>query len=294
MSNLYDFPARRQSSTQGRWISPDPAGRGAVILTNPQTSNLYAYVISNPLSFVDPTGMNQDNTCAGHPGDCADADGDPCANNPNCVIAYGGPPDGVALIPVELWGLLFPNGAVGNMAANNQPTWNNQGKNLNCKAAAANTRNVAIDSHNLSLSDIFKVPNFIEAGIAGGLGSISPILKGAGWGAVATGFGEAAALGLGAAAIYNDAEWGVKNNAPFEAQQNAIYNNAAQQCIHPEQIDTHKRVGRIRHRRQVIAALRVVLQVVACIACGVREYWLREHLVRLTSDDSDSVRNGLF
>ena len=114
--------------------------------------------------------------------------------------------------------------------ANNTPNWNNQGKNLNCKAAAANTLNIAIDSHNPSLSDIFHVPNFIEAGIAGGLGSISPILKGAGWGAVATGFGEAAAIGLGAAAIYNYAEWGVKNNAPFEAQQNAIYNNSVQHC----------------------------------------------------------------
>ncbi|MGA2335886.1 MAG: RHS repeat-associated core domain-containing protein [Terriglobales bacterium] len=65
VSTLYDFPARRQSPSQGRWISPDPAGRGAVNLANPQSWNRYAYVLNNPLSFTDPTGRNLDNTCAG-------------------------------------------------------------------------------------------------------------------------------------------------------------------------------------------------------------------------------------
>jgi RHS repeat-associated protein len=58
VNNLYDFPARRQSSSQGRWISPDPAGRGAVKLTNPQSWNRYAYVNNNPLRLIDPTGMD--------------------------------------------------------------------------------------------------------------------------------------------------------------------------------------------------------------------------------------------
>jgi RHS repeat-associated protein len=57
VSSLYDFPARRQSPSQGRWISPDPAGRGSVTLTNPQTWNRYAYVNNNPLRLVDPLGM---------------------------------------------------------------------------------------------------------------------------------------------------------------------------------------------------------------------------------------------
>ena len=79
ISSLYDFPARRHSPSQSRWISPDPAGRGAVILATPQTWNLYAYVISNPLSFVDPTGMNLDNTCSGAAADggCGGDGGDP-------------------------------------------------------------------------------------------------------------------------------------------------------------------------------------------------------------------------
>ena len=36
---------------------PDPAGLGAVDPTNPQSWNRYAYVLNNPLSSVDPTGL---------------------------------------------------------------------------------------------------------------------------------------------------------------------------------------------------------------------------------------------
>jgi RHS repeat-associated protein len=52
-----DTRARELRAKQGRWISPDPAGLGAVDLANPQTWNRYAYVTNNPLSFVDPTGL---------------------------------------------------------------------------------------------------------------------------------------------------------------------------------------------------------------------------------------------
>jgi hypothetical protein len=45
------------SSTQGRWPSPDPAGLAAVDFTNPQSSNLYAYVLNEPLTMVDPEGL---------------------------------------------------------------------------------------------------------------------------------------------------------------------------------------------------------------------------------------------
>jgi len=43
-----------------RWISPDPAGLGAVDPSNPQTWNRYAYVGNNPLSNVDPLGLDFD------------------------------------------------------------------------------------------------------------------------------------------------------------------------------------------------------------------------------------------
>jgi len=55
-NDLYDFPAREQQGAQGRWISPDPAGMGAVDPTNPQSWNRYAYVMNHPLTSTDPFG----------------------------------------------------------------------------------------------------------------------------------------------------------------------------------------------------------------------------------------------
>jgi RHS repeat-associated protein len=62
VSSLYDFPARRQSPSQGRWISPDPAGRHAANPANPQSWNRYAYVQNNPLALIDPLGLD-DQSC---------------------------------------------------------------------------------------------------------------------------------------------------------------------------------------------------------------------------------------
>jgi len=54
----FDTPARELSANQGRWLSPDPAGLGAVNLTNPQSWNRYAYVLNNPLQAIDPLGLD--------------------------------------------------------------------------------------------------------------------------------------------------------------------------------------------------------------------------------------------
>jgi RHS repeat-associated protein len=56
-TDLWDFPAREYHPTQGRWISPDPAGPAGVTLTDPQTWNAYAYVRNTPTSYVDPDGL---------------------------------------------------------------------------------------------------------------------------------------------------------------------------------------------------------------------------------------------
>jgi len=53
----YDTPNRQLSPTQGRWLSPDPAGLAAVNPANPQSWNLYAYIENNPLNGVDPLGL---------------------------------------------------------------------------------------------------------------------------------------------------------------------------------------------------------------------------------------------
>jgi len=68
--SLEDFMFRRYSPVQGRWISPDPAGLGAVDPSNPQSWNRYAYVGNAPLTATDPLGLftdavssREDDTC---------------------------------------------------------------------------------------------------------------------------------------------------------------------------------------------------------------------------------------
>ncbi len=54
VSDEYDFLARKQHPSQGRWISPDPmAGSRA----DPQSFNKYAYVRNSPLTMTDPLGL---------------------------------------------------------------------------------------------------------------------------------------------------------------------------------------------------------------------------------------------
>ncbi len=53
----YDALYRKVHTSQGRWVSPDPAGLAAVDPSNPQTWNRYAYVLNNPLSFIDSLGL---------------------------------------------------------------------------------------------------------------------------------------------------------------------------------------------------------------------------------------------
>jgi RHS repeat-associated protein len=69
-SNTDHFGARDYGKPQGRWLQPDPAGMASVDITNPQTWNRYAYVTNNPMSFIDPSGLNR----AG-PGQCNDGNG---------------------------------------------------------------------------------------------------------------------------------------------------------------------------------------------------------------------------
>jgi RHS repeat-associated protein len=57
-SMLDNFGARHYASSIGRFMVPDPAGRAAQDPMNPQSWNLYAYVLNNPLSAIDPLGLD--------------------------------------------------------------------------------------------------------------------------------------------------------------------------------------------------------------------------------------------
>jgi len=55
-SNLDNFGARYDSSTLGRFMTPDPSNLG-VDFWLPQTWNRYSYSLNNPLTFVDRNGL---------------------------------------------------------------------------------------------------------------------------------------------------------------------------------------------------------------------------------------------
>jgi RHS repeat-associated protein len=71
----YDLGARYYSSTMGRWMSPDWADKPEAVpyssLDNPQSLNLYGYVLNNPLGYADKDGHcceSDFNSFSDHPG----------------------------------------------------------------------------------------------------------------------------------------------------------------------------------------------------------------------------------
>ena len=81
---LYDFLYREHHPVWGRWVSPDPAGLGAVDPTNPQSWNRYAYVTNNPLGLTDPLGLG------GATAACAEFAFDAEIGGPDCAPWGGG------------------------------------------------------------------------------------------------------------------------------------------------------------------------------------------------------------
>jgi RHS repeat-associated protein len=79
-SGLDNFGYRYYASTMGRWMSPDPTGLAYADLTNPQSLNLYSYVLNNPLKFTDPNGLY----CAWEDGTSDDDPKDGGASHGDC------------------------------------------------------------------------------------------------------------------------------------------------------------------------------------------------------------------
>jgi RHS repeat-associated protein len=76
---------RQYSSSIGRWMTPDPAGLAAVDPTSPQSWNRYAYVLNNPLSAVDPLGLQ----CVWDDGSFDSADDPNTGSYAQCQAAGG-------------------------------------------------------------------------------------------------------------------------------------------------------------------------------------------------------------
>ncbi len=74
-SGLDNSVFRYYGSSLGRFMTPDPAGIWLADPSNPQSWNRYAYVLNNPLSNIDPLGLdcaydNGDGRFNVQPGDC--------------------------------------------------------------------------------------------------------------------------------------------------------------------------------------------------------------------------------
>ena len=116
---LYDADAR-EYSTQGRWPSPDPAGKSSIHLTDPQTLNRYAYARNNPVSLTDPSGMDWCDWfggCSGGGwGGGGGCDWDPSCFGGSLPNPFGGLPDpfGISKYPMPGtgcdWGCLDGSG----------------------------------------------------------------------------------------------------------------------------------------------------------------------------------------
>jgi RHS repeat-associated protein len=115
VSGIHDFPARRYPPVQGRWLSPDPAGMAAANPANPQSWNRYAYVLNNPLSLVDPLGLDG---CSGQISGGACPVWDP--SNPSPGVGASQSPDLAAMTGS---GSVCGGGGCGADAYNSYASW---------------------------------------------------------------------------------------------------------------------------------------------------------------------------
>jgi RHS repeat-associated protein len=128
---------RNYSSAQGRWLAPDPYD-GSYDATNPQSFNRYAYVLNNPMSFIDPSGLDcqdgsgidlgsgeQNSDPCPDPGcqyACADPGQDQGTGDPNPGQGQGPQGDPSFTIYVGVWAFSYPTGQL-LQVADTDPFW---------------------------------------------------------------------------------------------------------------------------------------------------------------------------
>jgi RHS repeat-associated protein len=114
-TNLDHTLFRQNSSTLGRWMTPDPAGLAAVDPTTPQSWNRYGYARNAPTVFVDLFGL------------------DPCDYNPDyCGFVAADPPPGLDTFFFASSGNLsdqgYGGGRGGVSSGNSSGWWSTFGK----------------------------------------------------------------------------------------------------------------------------------------------------------------------
>jgi RHS repeat-associated protein len=94
-SNTEHTQFRQMSTTQGRWLAPDPY-KGSMDVTNPQSLNRYAYVNNRAVNLTDPSGLDGGCGTPGGPEDCLASDGMGAGSNctlngitTDCGFAFG-------------------------------------------------------------------------------------------------------------------------------------------------------------------------------------------------------------
>jgi RHS repeat-associated protein len=84
------FQARYMSSAQGRFMSADPSGDFVASTANPQSWNMFSYVLNNPFRFVDPSGRACVYSGSGDYGDPNNYEDD-SSGGQDCATAFGSP-----------------------------------------------------------------------------------------------------------------------------------------------------------------------------------------------------------
>jgi RHS repeat-associated protein len=84
-SNIHYLGARYYSNSTGKFLTADPMGNFLADLGNPQSWNLYSYVLNNPLIYTDPSGEE----CVWDNGSFDSADDPDTGSNDKCH-AQGG------------------------------------------------------------------------------------------------------------------------------------------------------------------------------------------------------------
>lgn len=154
---MYDFLLRKYSPTQSRWLSPDPAGLGAVDMTNPQSWNRYAYALNNPMALIDPLGDEAYEGCSAATPWCY-------SSGTNLALLGGwADPFAVMTIPVRIGSLVAAEGTT-FISPENKETYTVGPGNM-WYGPNGEVLDSVSSLHELRLPDLTPVPLYASIGI---------------------------------------------------------------------------------------------------------------------------------